>query len=36
MIGLFVLELVLEALPVLERDFSLDDPLIQHPHTPEQ
>jgi len=35
-IGLFVLELVIGALPVFERDFSLNDPLIQHPHTPEQ
>ena len=35
-IGLFALERVIGALPVFERDFSLDDPLIQHPHTSEQ
>ena len=32
----FLLGHFLRDLPVFERDFSPDDPLIQHPHTPEQ
>lgn len=35
-LALFFLANFVRALPVFERDFSLDDPLIQHPHTSEQ
>lgn len=35
-LGLFLLGHFVRALPVFERDFSPDDPLIQHPHTSEQ
>jgi membrane-associated phospholipid phosphatase len=34
--GLFLLSWFIDTLPVFERDFSLNDPLIQHPHTSEQ
>jgi len=35
-LGLFLLGHFLRVFPVFERDFSPDDPLIQHPHTSEQ
>jgi hypothetical protein len=35
-IALVVFERFIEALPVFEREFSPNDPLIQHPHTSEQ
>ncbi|KAH9072094.1 lipid phosphate phosphatase 1 [Lactarius deliciosus] len=31
--GLFMLSWLIDTLPVFERDFSPNDPLIQHPHT---
>ncbi|KAI0272499.1 lipid phosphate phosphatase 1 [Gloeopeniophorella convolvens] len=34
--GVLALSWSVEALPVFEREFSLDDPLIQHPHTSQQ
>ena len=34
--GLFILCQFIRARPIFERDFSPDDPLIQHPHTSEQ
>jgi hypothetical protein len=35
-LGLFILGQSIRAQPTFERDFSLNDPLIQHPHTSEQ
>jgi diacylglycerol diphosphate phosphatase / phosphatidate phosphatase len=35
-LGLFILCQFIWAQPTFERDFSLNDPLIQHPHTSEQ
>lgn len=35
-LGLFILCQFIRAQPTFERDFSLNDPLIQHPHTSEQ
>jgi len=35
-LGLFILGQFIRALPTFERDFFLNDPLIQHPHTSEQ
>lgn len=35
-LGLFALNLFIRAQPVFERDFSPNDPLIQHPYTPQQ
>jgi hypothetical protein len=35
-LGLFILSQFIRAQPTFERDFSPDDPLIQHPHTSEQ
>ncbi|KAI0289460.1 phosphatidic acid phosphatase type 2/haloperoxidase [Russula brevipes] len=34
--GLIALNLFIQAQPVFERDFSPNDPLIQHPYTPQQ
>ncbi len=34
--GLFMLSWLIDTRPVFERDFSPDDPLIQHPHTSQQ
>lgn len=35
-LGLFIISHFVRAHQVFERDFSLSDPLIQHPHTSEQ
>ena len=35
-LGLYILGQFIWAQPIFERDFSLDDPLIQHPYTSEQ
>lgn len=35
-VELFVLSQIIRAKPIFERDFSPNDPLIQHPYTSEQ